>query len=386
MAQELGREPVLARWLLRLAMLAGGLLVWWAHVTEIEQLTRASAQVIAKARTQVVQAPEGGVIEKIFVREGDRVTKGQRVALLQRQRVQAAVNDTQAKVAALRITLTRLTAEALDRPLRFPAELQGYAEYIQNQTELHAQRQRAIQQDLSSLSASLRLAQEEVDLNEPLFKSGDVSKSDLLRLQRQVADLQAQITNRRNRYFQDVQTEMTKVQEELNTQRESLSDRRQLLDHTSLLAPASGVVKNIRLHTEGGVIRAGEELMQVLPTETTLVVEAKLKPSEVSFVAVGMPVTIKLDAYDHSIHGSLRGKVSYLSADALTEDTRQGEQVFFRLQAEITGREFKGPQADRIEVRPGLTGMVEVQTGRRSVLSYLTKPVSKAMSEAMSER
>jgi multidrug efflux pump subunit AcrA (membrane-fusion protein) len=125
MAQELGREPVLARWLLRLAMLAVGLLVWWAHVTEIEQLTRAPAQVIAKARTQVVQAPEGGVIEKIFVREGDRVTKGQRVALLQRQRVQAAVNDTQAKVAALRITLTRLTAEALDRPLRFPADLQG---------------------------------------------------------------------------------------------------------------------------------------------------------------------------------------------------------------------------------------------------------------------
>lgn len=193
--------------------------------------------------------------------------------------------------------------------------LQGYAEYIQNQTGLHAQRQRAIQQDLSSLSASLRLAQEEVDLNEPLFKSGDVGEVNLL-TQRQVADLQAQITNRRNRYFQDVQTEMTKVQEELNTQRESLSDRRQLLDHTSLLAPASGVVKNIRLHTEGGVIRTGEELMQVLPTETTLVVEAKLKPSEVSFVAVGMPVTIKLDAYDHSIHGSLRGKVSYLSADA----------------------------------------------------------------------
>ena len=209
---------------------------YWKH-SEDEPLSQI---VIDGYYGEVVQAPEGGVIEKIFVREGDRVTKGQRVALLQRQRVQAAVNDTQAKVAALRITLTRLTAEALDRPLRFPADLQGYAEYIQNQTELHAQRQRAIQQDLSSLSASLRLAQEEVDLNEPLFKSGDVSKSDLLRLQRQVADLQAQITNRRNRYFQDVQTEMTKVQEELNTQRESLSDRRQLLDHTSLRAPASG--------------------------------------------------------------------------------------------------------------------------------------------------
>ena len=282
--------------------------------------------------------------------------------------------------------MARLTAEIYGHPLVIPPNLEKYREYAKNQTDLYTQRQRALNEELQALQSSLQLSKEELEMNQPLLKTGDVSRAEVLRLQRQVSDTQAQITNRRNKYLQDAQAEMTKVQEELKTQVEVLSDRAQLLEHTDLQAPAKGIVKNIRLNTEGGVLRAGEELMQILPTESDLIVEAKLKPVDVGFIKVGLPVTIKLDAYDYSIFGSMRGVVSYISADTLTEETRQGELTFYRVQIRIHEYEFKGSQAKSIDVRPGLTASVEIRTGARSVLYYLTKPLVKSFGRALGER
>lgn len=126
--------------------------------------------------------------------------------------------------------------------------------------------------------------------------------------------------------------------------------------------------------------------MQILPTESALVVEAKLKPVDVAFVKVGLPVSVKFDAYDYAIFGSLRGKVTYVSADTLSEDTRQGELVYYRIQVSIDEREFKGSQVSSIEMRPGLTASVEIRTGQRSVLTYLTKPIMKSFEQSLSER
>jgi adhesin transport system membrane fusion protein len=132
--------------------------------------------------------------------------------------------------------------------------------------------------------------------------------------------------------------------------------------------------------------RGSEELLHILPTESDLIVEAKLKPADVTFVKVGLPATVKLDAYDYSIFGSMRGAVSYISADTISEDTRQGEMVYYRVQVKISEREFKGRNAHAIDVRPGLTGTVEIKTGERSVLTYLTKPIMKSFSEGLRER
>ncbi len=375
-----------SRWTLRAAAFGFVMLIAWAWWAEIDQITRAPGQVIASARTQIVQAPDGGVLEKLLVREGDVVTKGQVLAMLERSRVQAAVNDSQAKVAALKITLARLQAEVYGRPLKFDPELLKYTEYIQNQTDLYRQRQRALNEEVEALTSSLRLSKDELAMNTPLLAAGDVSRSDILRLQRQVSEIQGQITNRRNKYFQDGQTEMTKAQEELRTQEEGLSDKSQLLEHTELRSPANGIVKNIRLNTEGGVLRAGDELMTIFPTESALIVEAKIKPSDVAFIKVGLPATVKLDAYDYSIFGSLHGTVTYVSADSLSEDTRAGEQVYFRVHVRIDSREFKGKKASKIDVKPGLTATVEMKTGERSVLAYLTKPIVKSFDESMQER
>ncbi|MDI9335404.1 MAG: HlyD family efflux transporter periplasmic adaptor subunit [Cytophagales bacterium] len=384
--ESLLANPKQARLLLWVASAGFALLILWAYCADIDQITRAQGQIIASAKTQMVQSPDGGVLQKLLVKEGDAVIKGQVLAVLERSRAQAGVNDSSAKVAALRITLIRLQAEALNQPLHFSAALQRYGDYVRNQTELYAQRQRALKEDVAALAESLKLAKEELAMNEPLLAKGDVSRSDVLRLQRQVSDMQAQITNKRNKYLQDTQMEMTKAQEELRTQEEMLADKSQLLIHTRLLAPADGIVKNIKLNTEGAVLRPTEELMQILPTKSDLIVEAKLKPSEVAFVKASMPATVKLDAYDYSVFGSLRGVVSYISPDTLSEDTKQGELVYYRVHITITNHEFRGVQAKDITLRAGLTTTVEIKTGTRSVFAYLTKPVTKTLGMALGER
>jgi membrane fusion protein, adhesin transport system len=383
---QLATPPTRARWILWVSFIGFTFLLAWAHWAEIDQITRAQGQVIARARTQSVQAAEGGALKKLLVKEGETVRKGQVLGILERGRMQAAVNDSQAKVAALRITLARLNAEVYGHALQFPAALQKFPDYIQNQRALFAQRQLALSEEVGALSKSLDLAKEELAMHQPLLAAGDVSKADVLRFQRQVSDIQSQITNKRNKYFQDAQAEMTKTQEELRTQDETLSDKTQLLGHTELIAPADGIVKNIKIHTEGGVLRPSEELLQILPTTGDLIVEAKLKPAEVAFIKLGLPATVKLDAYDYSIFGSLRGEVIYLSPDTLSEDTKQGELVFYRVQIKIVEREFKGSQAQNIDVRPGLTATVEIKTGKRSVLDYLIKPVTKTLTQGLHER
>lgn len=382
------RLPAGATWTILASVLGLGSLVCWAALTEIEQVTRSTGQVIAKSRTQVVQSTDGGVIQKLLVSEGDVVTRGQLLAELEEARAQAGFGDSQAKVAALRITLARLRAEASGQAPDFSGQPKSYGNLVQNQLDLYRQRRQALEQEIASLRTSLDLAKDELKMNLPLLQSGDVSRAEVLRLQRQVADIEAQITNRENRYLQEVRTDTAKTQEDLNSQDQALSDRRQVLQHTRLLAPASGIVKNIRVNTVGGVLRPGEELLQILPTDSDLILEAKLRPADVAFIRVGLPANIKLDAYDYSIYGSLHGTVSYVSADTLTEDTRQGESIYYRVQVRIGGPVMLKDHLHRqkIDIQPGMTAVVEIVTGQRSVLSYLTKPVIKTLRESMSER
>lgn len=230
------------------------------------------------------------------------------------------------------------------------------------------------------------LAQAELKINRELEATGDVSKAEILRLQRGVADLNAQINNRRNKYFQDAQAEMTKAQEDLSTQSEQLRDRSQVLEHTELTAPADGIVNNVRMSTVGGVVRPGDTVMELLPTGGDLIAEAKVMPADIGFVAVGQDASVKLDAYDSSIYGALHGKVSYISPDVLTEETRQGPLMYYRVRIRITASEFEGRKAQAIHLRPGLTATVDIKAMERTVLSYLTKPISKTFTESMGER
>lgn len=375
-----------AHWALRGMMLGIVLLVVWAAKSSIDQVTRAPGQLISPARIQLVQSSDGGVLTEIHVKEGDAVTTGQVLATLERERAQAAVSDVSAKVAALRITLARLQAEVYGSPLEFPKDLKQYKDYIRNQGALYAKRQKAFKEDIAAQEKLLELAKTELDLNRQLLSRGDISRTEILRLEKAVADAQAQIVNRHNKYFQDSQAEMTKAQEELSTQTEQLRDRSQVLQHTVLYAPVDGLINTIRATTLGAVVRPGEAVIEITPTGSELVVETKVSPSDIAFVAVGQSAGIKLDAYDSSIYGGMRGQVTHISPDVITEETKQDPRSYYRVLVSVQEREFKGPKADFIRLRPGLSASVEIKAQDRTVLSYLTKPITKTISESLGER
>ncbi|MEY3639046.1 MAG: hypothetical protein RIR68_2179 [Pseudomonadota bacterium] len=202
--------PLRSRWSLRVMVVGILILLIWSAVGMIDQVTRAQAQVtraqaqiIAAERTQLVQSPDGGVLTQLHVKEGDVVKAGQLLATLQKERAAAAVSDSSAKVAALRITLARLHAEVYGTPLVFEADLQSYADYIRNQTDLYNKRQRAYKDDVNALENILSLAEDELRINRQLEATGDVSRAEVLRLQRSAADVRAQLAGKRNKYLQD---------------------------------------------------------------------------------------------------------------------------------------------------------------------------------------
>lgn len=360
-------------------------LLTWASFAKINQVTRAKATVIASARTQEIQASEGGVLTELAVIEGEEVKRGQLLVVLEEERAKAALDNSASKAAALKTKLTRLNAEIFETKLVFSDDVKNYPEYVQNQTALYNRRLQAINEDVSSLQKILVLAKQELSMNEPLLEYGDVSQADVIKLRRQVADIEAQINNKRNKYFEEAQSEMTKTQEELDAELEQLRDHAQVLQEKRLMAPTEGKVKNINVTTIGGVVKPGEIIMQILPTSSDLVVEAKVSTADIAYVKKGQDATVKLDAYDYSIFGAMDGTVSYISPDTLMEKTAQGEEPYYRVLIVITGSEFEGRQ-DEIVIKPGMTASVDIRARERTVLSYLTKPITKTLSEGLGER
>ena len=355
----------------------------WAGMTEIDQVKRAQGQVIASDRTQVIQAVDGGVLRELLVQEGDEVQSGQLLASFEKTRVRAALDDTQGKVMALRITLARLRAEVYGQKLSFDEEMKAYPALIENQINLYNRRKTAFIEDIQALRKVRAVLLEEGEMIRKLEATGDVSQADILRSRRQIADVEAQITTRHNKFFQDAQAEMTKAQEDLNAQSEALNDRTQLLEQTDMTAPSRGLVKSIRVTTLGGVVRAGDIVMELLPTQSGLILEAKVYPADIAFVTVGQKANVKLDAFDSTVYGGFRGEVIYVSPDTLNEETQRGPQPYYRVHVKIGTKDFDGEKAQRMEVRPGMTAQVDLVVGQRSILSYLINPVSKVLNQAL---
>ncbi|MBU6291893.1 MAG: HlyD family efflux transporter periplasmic adaptor subunit [Burkholderiales bacterium] len=358
----------------------------WASQAELEQITRAPGQIIASGRTQVIQASDGGVLQALLVKEGDTVERDQVLALLDRQKLHAAYQETRSRELALRATVARLNAEIVGNEPAFPADTEGYPQFRANQLALLKKRRASINEETASLRKLLELAQRELAMTAPLVSTGDVSQADVLKLERQVADLQAQITNRQNKYMQDTQADLSRAEEELAGVQQMLAQRADLLSRTELRAPMRGVVKNIRMTTIGGTLKPTEELMQIVPIENELLVEARIRPTDIAFIHTGQTASVKIDAYDYTLYGWLEGKVSYLSPDTLTEDLKQGEQAYYRLQVRADDKRFARNTKQAIQLQPGMTVTVEIKTGKNTVLRYLAKPIVKTMREAMVEK
>lgn len=361
-------------------------LITWSYFAKIDEITRAPGVVIASSRTQIIQSQDGGVLDSMLVREGDIVEPRQVLARLERTRFESAYLEAQGRTAALAAAHARLSSEVFGKPLEFDEDTENYSEFRKNQIALKAKRKEALDEELAALSKTRKLIEQELEMNRPLLQSGDVSRTEILRLERQIADLQAQATNRKNRFFQEAQAELNKTLEDLTAARQQLAQRKNQLEQTELRAPVRGVVKNVRITTQGGVIRPGEEVMQIVPLEDDLVIEAKVSPSNIAFLAPGLQSLIKIDAYDFTIYGGLPGVLSFISADTMSEGLKQNETPYYRVQIKTTSRQFPNRPDAKLEIQPGMTAMVEIKTGERTVFQYITKPVLKTLNESLGER
>lgn len=371
-----------------LPVLAIGLVLFlvWASYFEIEQTVRTQGQVIPGARTQIIQAVDGGVLSAIRVQEGDRVKRGQVLAVLETERARASFDESQSKVAALAAALERTQAEAEGRQPTFAGALAAQTQLVAAQKALYAQRQQSLGEATSALEDSLRLASEELRINEKLMLSGDISQVELLRARRQVLELQAKVQELQSKYRQDARTEAAKLEEELAGQRFRMNERRNVLDHTELNASMDGVVKYLRFNTVGGVLRAGDEVMQISPTDGELLLEVKLNPADIGQLRVGLPVQLRLDAFDYTLYGSAHGELVYLGSDTLTEPGPSGQpQTTYRGRIRLLP-EMQQQKLRSADIKPGMTATVDIQVGHRTVFQYLTKPIARAFGGAMSER
>lgn len=362
------------------------LLFGYAYFFSIDQFSRAEGVITTKARTQKVQSISDGVIEKVHVNEGDVVEKNQLLVSLENSQTKAALEDSYSKVAALKASIARLEAEVFNREINFPNEIKEFSDFIDNQTELFQLRKNALQQELASLNKSLSLVRKQLSMSRPLLTSGDISKMDIITLEKQEAEIEGVITNKKNKFFSDAQTELTKYQEELATQESIMIDRKTNYERMSIFSPSNGVVKNIEIMTPNARVRASDLILEIMPTGSDIIFEAKVKPSDIAYIEKGLTALVNIDSYDYTTYGKFKGTVKYISPDALLEKTSSGDRLYYRVNIVLDKKNKEGDNGSSFNIYPGMTGTADIKTGERSILKYLVKPIVKTVDNAFGER
>lgn len=362
--------------------------VGWAAYFEIDQTVRANGQIIASARNQIVQVADGGVLAKLLVQEGQAVEAGERLAVLEKVRAKAGFEESKARVASLRIALMRAQAEANQRQPVFGEELQEFPDFVNAQLDLYRQRKGALDETMDLLKFKLDIAEQQLEINERLLLNEDVSQLDVMNARAKVAEAQGTLVELLNDYLGKSLEESAKYETDLAVANEQFKEQQNILLHTDILAPVAGVVKYLKINTQGGVVRPGDELVEISPTESELILEVKINPVDIGQLYYGLPVSIKLDAFDSSIYGNLDGELIYLSSDTLTEKGPSGrDTTFYRAHVKVNEDAFEAnPKFAGVDLRPGMTTNVDIRTAKRTVLHFLGKPILRAFSGALTQR
>lgn len=361
--------------------------VVWASYFNIDQLVRAQGQVTIKDRTQVIQVADGGVLKELKVIEGELVKKGQVVALLESERAHAGADEVGNRLAGLNINKLRAEAEATDVFPIWGRYQKTHPHFVAVQRELYLQNRAAVMKEASALAEHHKLVAEEYQVNERLFLTGDISRVELMRLKRMSIETEQKVNSIWDKYRTDARREIAKIQEEIISQQSRLKERQSVLDHTTLESPVDGIVKSLRVSTLGGVLRQGDELLQISPTNSQIFVEAKVSPADIGLIQLGQAVVLKFDAFDYSIFGSLRGELFYISPDTLIEQGADGKaNTFYKVQVSIAGPEDMGSKLRYGHIKPGMTVSLDILCGQRSVLFYIAKPIANVFSGALGQR
>jgi adhesin transport system membrane fusion protein len=398
----------------------------WANFATLDEVTRGSGKIIPSSHIQVIQNLEGGILSKILIKEGDLVEKGQELLQLDDVRFASSFKETKLKYYELLANNARLTAETSDQPLLIPQEVidnsPEQAEhakqlYHSRQSELGAstsvlaQQVRQKEQELielrskqDQLSRSYQLLQKEVEMSEPLVANGALSEVEMLRLRRSANDLlgelnsarlaipriQAYLNENKNklaemkiRFRTEALKELNETKAELDRTKASTLALEDRVTRTRILSPVKGTIKQLKVSTIGGVIQPGMDLLEIVPIDDTLLVEAEVHPADIAFLRPGQDAMVKLTAYDFSIYGGLTAKLEHISADTIINEEDKKSYYLIRLR---TDKNYLEKNGEKLNIITGMNADVDILTGKKTVLDYLMKPILKAKQHAMRER
>lgn len=397
----------------------------WASFAEIDERTRGVGRLIPSQQIQTVQNLEGGIVKDILVREGETVEKGQTLVTIDSTGAGSSFAESKTVINELKARAVRLAAEAGIRP--FSTESGGDGEFFglllkekrlyetnlrrkQNEMGVLQQRLKQRQIELSEsrlgaqiLTKSLKMISREIKLTEPLYKKRLVSELEFIQLRQKALDKQhelgsakknaeslvSQISEAKNqikevedRLSSEAQEEYNKVMSEIDRLMQTQVAIEDRVARTNVRSPVNGTVKQLLVNTLGGVVKPGQDIMEIVPYEKVLLVEAKIKPQDRAFIYPGQKAIVKITAYDYTIYGGLDGNVSHISADTITGE-RQEEYYLVHIKTE---KNFLGTEQTVKRIMVGMTAHAEIITGKRTVMHYLLKPTLRAKANALRER
>ena len=397
----------------------------WANYTSLDEVTVGEGKVIPSSQVQQIQNLEGGILKEINAKVGQVVDSGQVLMTIENTEALSSLREQQAESINLKVRATRLQAESYgvkpefdpetikDYPLVVNRELDLYDNRLeslrtnqvsfQQQIEQKKQEIVELQAKLDNLKQSYAFSKEELALTRPAFEQGAVSRVELLQLERQVNQLQgdleatqlaiprarsalkeaqSKLDEGEAKFRADAQEDLTGVKSKLDQLRESNVSLEDKVSRTQVRSPVKGIVKQLQINTVGGVIKPGMNLMEIVPIEDSLLIEAKVRPENIGFIQPGFNAIVKLSAYDFAIFGGLHGVVENISADTILDE----EGNSFYLVRVKTDKNYLGTKQAPLPIIPGMQATVDIITGKKTLLDYLLKPILKAKQNALRER
>lgn len=400
--------------------------VVWASFATLDETARGEGQIIPVGEVQVIQNLEGGIVDAFMFQEGDQVKKDEVIMRLRDVGAQSDLGMNESKYMALLAAITRLQAEVDGKDtVTFPDDvmnkspqsvteelnafrankekLQGQVSVLEQQLSQRRQEVSELTMKSGDLASVIRLSKEEKRMTEPLVAKGSAPKVELIQLERAIrekqtelngvlaaipraksaiAEAQARIGEMKKSFIADAQTELTAKTAEMNTVKQSLGALTDKKDRTEIRSPVNGTIKDFKINTVGGVVRPGDPIAEIVPMDDNLLVEAKIRPSDIARLRPGLPAMVKITAYDFTIYGGLQGEVSDISADTIKNE--KGE-FFYRVKVR-TKENSLHRKGEVLPIIPGMIATVDIQTGKKTVMEYLMKPFFKTVENSMNEK
>lgn len=368
-------------WLSALAVAA---LLTWSYFAEVVEVSTGDGRVIPISREQVIQSLEGGILLNLMVREGDIVEADQILAQMDLTKTESNMEESASRYRATLASVARLEAEVNGTPLKFSGELDAYPALKASETRLYQTRREGLRQSLGGVEKSLKLVREELAITESLMAIGAASNVEVLRLRRQVADLDLKAGDIRSEYMILAREELAKARAEAQSLESVVRGRFDSLTRLTMRSPVRGIVKDIEVTTRGGVIPPNGRLMEIVPLGDQLLVEARISPRDIAFIHPGQPAKVKITAYDYTVYGGLDGQVTLISPDTIRDEAKP-DNVYYRVFIRTDSDALVNQLGTRFPIVPGMIATVDIRTGQKTVFDYLMKPINYA-GEALRER